>query len=78
MCFWRRTGLQEAYDTYGLQELHFEILETAVVPDLLDQRELHWMTEFKAHQQGYNSQTEHDRLVERIAFRSASHAERLS
>jgi hypothetical protein len=59
-------GLQESFEIYGLQEFKFEVLETGIEPTALDERELYWMTIFDSHQHGFNSQTEHDKLVEAV------------
>lgn len=49
--------LQWAYDKYGRQSFYFEVLESGLSADQINQREIYWIAHFDSFNKGYN-QTE--------------------
>lgn len=48
------TALLAAYRKYGRSAFYFEVIETGVPSEIIDEREIHWINMFDAIKQGYN------------------------
>lgn len=53
--------LQNAYNLHGDQSFYFELLESALSPDKVNEREIYWIAYFNSQNDGYNITSGGDR-----------------